>query len=359
VPKLASGSTAHGSRLVRHSRLIDLADGYAELDPIVELRADLFSHLKSTPRRRLEAEFLARYQRVSGESVDVNDVVFFLTASQAIGVVAKHLAAGGVRRIGIPEPTFDNLPRLLVAAGLEPVPVAENDEALLDAAGSLDAIFLVLPNNPTGWTPSRRALAALPAAARRSGCLVVIDRTCRFLQEEQYPEILGAGFEWIDIEDTGKTWTTGGTKVAFVRAKSSLTLDAIWEGLDMHMKCVPALNLHIAAEVIAREDGAERIRRAIGLNREVLVNTLGPLGFELASRPLGVALLRLPQDCALGSTHLAEKVLTEGVEIMAGGRFFWHSPKAGEPFIRVSLARPTESFPHKIRALAKAIKAFT
>jgi len=363
VSSSASNSIDIPARVAGYGRRVDLASGYAELDPLVQLPPDIYALLTETSQRSLEAEFLARYQAVSGESVDIDDVVFFLTASQAISVVAEHLADSGVRRIGVPEPAFDNLPRLLEAAGLELVPFAETDEALLAAAATLDAIYLVLPNNPTGWTPSSQALDELPSVAGDGRCRVVIDRTCRFLQAVQHPGLLASdtasGFEWIGIEDTGKTWSTGGTKVAFVRAKNSRTLDAIRERLDAHMKCVPPLNFHITTEAIAQEQGAGRVTQAIGQNRRVLADALEPLGFSLVSQPLGVALLRLPPAVAMGSTPLVEKLLTEGVEIMAGRSFFWNSPEAGEAYIRVSLARPAEGYPEQIKALTAAIRAFT
>lgn len=362
MPKSASRPVDTPVRTAVCGRRVDLTEGYAELAPLVPLPPDVFTQLAKTSRRRLEAKFLATYQGVSGERVDVDDAVFFLTASQAVSVVAKHLADTGVRRIGVPEPTFDNLPRLLRAAGLVPVPFAETDEALLAAAATLDAIYLVLPNNPTGWTPSRRALDELPSVAGRAGCRVVIDRTCRFFQQAQYPDLLvtdpASDFDWIGIEDTGKTWSTGGTKVAFVRAKTTRTLDAIRDGLDTHMKSVPLLNFYVTTEAIALEQGADRVTQAVSQNRAVLAAALEPLGFSLASAPLGVALIRLPADLALGSSRLAEKLLTEGVEIMSGRSFFWNSPESGEAYMRVALARPTEGYPEQIRALAEAIKAF-
>jgi aspartate/methionine/tyrosine aminotransferase len=352
---LSSGTTELSSPV--DDRVIDFAGSDADLLPAVSLPVDVYSRLATVDRRALEQTFLERYGAVSGEDLGPEETVFFLTASMAIGAVARHLANQGVRRIGVPEPTFDTLPGLLREAGLEPVPLPEDDEALLAAVDTLGAVFLVLPNNPTGWTPSLRALAALPEAAKASGCTVVVDRTCRFHQDRQHSRLFLADFDWIDIQDTGKTWSTLGTKLAFVRARSPRTLTALRGEYGLHMKSVPALNLYITSEAIALEGGDYRVRRAVARNRDALEDELGVLGFTVVSRPLGVALLCLPVGFPMGSTRLAQSLRAADIEVMPGRDFFWNTPLEGEEFIRVSLARPAERFPAQAAALADAIRA--
>lgn len=328
----------------------------AELVPSVSVPGDILGRLAAADRRTLEQTFLDRYVGVSGEFLAPEEVVFFLTASLAVGAVARQLARTGVRRIGLPEPTAGPLPRLLREAGLEPVPFPEDDDALLTVVDTLPAAFLVLPNSPTGWTPSPRALAELPAAAKASGCRVVVDRGCRFHQDRQFSRLFLSEYDWIDIQETGKTWSTGGTTLAFVRAN----LPSAVEALRFEFGCattVPPLNLYLASEAIAVESGDYRVRRAVARNRAVLESVLGGLGFSVVSRPLGIALLGLPRGFPIGSTQLAEGLREAGVEVAPGRSFFWDSPYGGEQYIAVSLVRPTEDFEDDVAVLAAAIEA--
>lgn len=357
---MQSSSTTFGGAVDgRFPRQTGLADGYAELEPAFTVPADLFTRLARSSPEQLQQDFLDCYETVSGEHVAVvEDTLFLPSASMAISVIGRRLAAEGVRRVGVPAPSFDSLPRLLSEAGLEPVPVPESDTQLIAAAAELDALYLVLPNNPSGWTPSDETLERVAGLARTRGCPVVIDRTCRFHQQRQYSHLFDLDFDWVDIQDTGKTWSTAGAKVSFVRCRSSLRLAALREDLDVHLRAVPAVNYWVATAAIRAEHGLERMQAAVRVNLEQLERSiLGPLGFELVSQPLGVALLRLPPGCAMHSAHLAEKLGIAGFSVMPGREFYWADPEAGHAYLRLALVRPASAFRASVEALAEAIRS--
>lgn len=340
--------------------MIDLADSHSQLRPVVDdLPSDVLSRLARASRRGLEAQFLDAYSDVSGEPVAPQDVVLFPSASQAIDTVAKYLAEQRVKRISVPSPTFDSLPRLMRRAGLELEPFRqEDDDAVLDAVYRSEAVFLVLPNNPTGTIIGPRAAALLPKAAKRSGCRVVFDRTWRFYQERQFTSWLDADFDWIDIEDTGKTWSTLETKISFVRTRRPEVLTGIEEIFHESWIRTPPLNLHVAAQAIVREGGASRARSAMTENRDRLLDALGPMGFELISEPAGFALLRLPISCPISSGKLTDVLLDAGVAILPGGPFYWDDPPQGDRLVRISLLRPVDEFADHVLALTRAIEAY-
>jgi aspartate/methionine/tyrosine aminotransferase len=345
-----------GGPASRDEQAIDLTSADAQLLPAVSLPVDIYRRLAAVDRRSLEQAFLDRYGAVAGEFIGPDETVFFLTASLAITAVARHLVHQGVRRIGVLEPAFPHLPRLLREAGLELVSVPEDDDALLAAVDTLGAMFLVLPNNPTGWAPSARALAALPAAAKASGCCVVLDRSCRFHQDRQYSRLFQPDYDWIDIQDTGKTWSTAGTKLAFVRSSLPGTVEALRHDFG-YAPAVPPLNLYVASEAVVLEGGDYRVRRTVARNREVLEAALGELGFSIVSRPLGVALMCLPRSYPIGSTSLAQSLRAANITVVPGRDLFWHTPHEGEAYIRVSLIRPNDVFTTDIEALATAIRS--
>jgi aspartate/methionine/tyrosine aminotransferase len=337
--------------------VIDLADGYAELEPAFTTPPDLFATLAGTAQPVLQQRFLDAYAQVAGEKCAVADVLFAPSASQAISAVARMLARGGARTIGVPEPTFDSLPGLLRQAGLEPVPLRESEADLLAAVTRVDVVYLVLPNNPTGWAPADETLARLAGLAREHGRTVVIDRTSRFHQDRQFTAVFDLDFDWIDILDTGKTWSAAGAKVAFVRARSGERLSALREDLDLHFHGVAPVHFWAATEAIRSEQGVARLRATVAANRGHLLAALGPLGFTLVSQPLGVALLRLPAGCDMDSAGLAEKLAVAGIRVIPGRAFYWSAPKTGRAYLRVALVRPVPHFRASIEALADAVRS--
>src|SRR6185437_15470933 len=79
-------------------------------------------------------------------------------------------------------PTFDNIPDLMRAQNVRLVPVNEVDALDPDVweYHNLEALFLVLPNNPTGWNLSARQLQALACDAASRQLLLVIDFSFRY-----------------------------------------------------------------------------------------------------------------------------------------------------------------------------------
>ena len=339
----------------------DLADGHAALPCAVDdVPRDLLPRLQATPQRELEERFVRAFGEASGEDLARDDVVMVATASQALSLACLYLARHGITSVGLIEPAFDSLADTVRERNLTPMPVREDDEEILRAVREYDAVLLVVPNNPTGWSPSRATLDRIPALAAESGCTVVIDRTFRFFQPESDDGVtaqLGrCGFSWITIDDTGKTWSTDESKVAFLRSGSPRILDALREYAEVAMTRVPSFNLHVVAEAIRREDGSTRAGEAALKNGDQLERTLGEFGFTRQSRLSGLALYRLPDDCPLTGVQLADELLAEGVAILPGAQFFWHSPADGTSLIRIALVRPPGYFSRALVAMERGLR---
>ncbi|MBY8882320.1 pyridoxal phosphate-dependent aminotransferase [Actinacidiphila acidipaludis] len=339
----------------------NLADGHAALPCAVDdVPPDLLPRLQATPQRDLEERFVRAFGAASGEHLNRDELVMVATASQALSLTCLFLAREGITSVGLIEPAFDSLADTVRERSLTPVPVPEDDEEILRAVRDHDAVLLVVPNNPTGWSPSPATLEQIPALAARSGCTVVIDRTFRFYQphtDRDVTAVLGrTGFHWITIDDTGKTWSTDESKVALLRSSSPHTLAALREYAEVAMTRVPSFNLHVVAEAIRREGGPARACEAALKNGQELDNVLRPLGFTPRSADSGLALYRLPDDCPLTGAQLADELLADGVAILPGAQFFWNTPADGRSLIRIALVRPQNYFSRALEEMQHGLR---
>ena len=124
--------------------------------------------------RQALADYLGR---VRGVVADASRVVITSGYTQALTLLCHALATGGARRIAIEDPA--NPEQLLIArrAGLEPVPIAVDDDGLrVQDLGDEDAVVLTPAHqHPTGAVLSGERRAALLAWLRDRGALAIED----------------------------------------------------------------------------------------------------------------------------------------------------------------------------------------
>jgi GntR family transcriptional regulator / MocR family aminotransferase len=125
-------------------------------------------------------EALATYlNRVRGTAADPERIVISTGYSQGLGLVAGVLRAGGARRIAVEEPSYDGARAVVRAAGLEPVPVAVDEDGLrlADLEQSRADAVLVTPAHqyPTGAVLPSHCRASLAAWAARNDAFIIED----------------------------------------------------------------------------------------------------------------------------------------------------------------------------------------
>jgi GntR family transcriptional regulator/MocR family aminotransferase len=124
--------------------------------------------------RQTLADYLGR---VRGVVADASRVVITSGYTQALTLLCHALAAGGARRIAIEDPA--NPEQLLIArrAGLDPVPIAVDDEGLrVQELADEDAVVLTPAHqHPTGAVLSGQRRAALLAWLRDRDALAIED----------------------------------------------------------------------------------------------------------------------------------------------------------------------------------------
>lgn len=326
------------------SALCNLADGHAKLLPMVGgINLADIADIAIQRQDELEKKFLSAFGLIASQRYVRDAAVMFPSASAAIDSVAKYLASEGRVTAALLEPTFDNLLLLLRRAGVLTSAVGEDMSKIIEACNTNDTIFLVLPNNPTGWVPDRGIWTKLVQRLKETDTLLVVDRTFRFFaaNDSALDHAVQSSPNIITIDDTGKTWSTLECKVATVTTGSSERLYAIREISEEVTLNVSPMSLFLCMRAMKLEGGRDRIVETVSVNANVLSPSLRIYGFVDVVSVLSFLVAQIPDEVESSSVEVVSSLLDHGVAALPLGRFFWASPLRGERFVRFSLARPT------------------
>lgn len=280
------------------------------------------------------------------------------SSSVAMDMVARALAQR-TGRVATIHPTFDNIPDLLKARGLDLVPLPERwfEDGIDELPPDVGAVFVTTPNNPTGWVLSRDALARLASWCAGTGRLLVMDTCFRGqdtrAQYDTYEVLLDSGVEWVVIEDTGKLWPTLELKAGFLGWGANTRLEIVDAFEDVLLSVSPLVLMLIARLAQdAAAGGYAELARLIGGNRRRLRQIVEPAGLRVKApgSRISVAELRLPDGIGT-SARLYEALLEHDVHVLPCDAFHWADPEAGKRDVRVALART----PGEVTTAAKAL----
>jgi aspartate/methionine/tyrosine aminotransferase len=262
------------------------------------------------------------------------------------------------------EPCFDNLHDLLVNLGIPLYPIDESAlydpdhiYAELKRQVRTDALFLVDPNNPTGFSLlryGRRGFEEVVRFCRDYDKLLILDfsfaaftlfdpELARF---DVYEMLEDAGVSYLAIEDTGKTWPVQDAKCAMIT-----TSDGIWEAVyNIHTSVllnVSPFVLNMLTEYVEDSiaDGMSSVRHVLNHNREIARTALrgSILHYHEPVAKVSVAWFRIDHP-ELTATELHRLLVAEGVYILPGRYFYWSQPSKGDSYVRVALAREPAMF---------------
>jgi aspartate/methionine/tyrosine aminotransferase len=354
----------------------NLADGHSHFrmsfdgdSPLAQMPL-LFESIDPRMQEGYERRFLGELFGASRQTPPALPSHLHYSCSTTIDMASKTLQASGISTVGVLTPTFDNIAQLAQRAGLRLVPILERELCPVDDQrpvwwDSCDALFLVLPNNPTGWEPNRDHLENLLTSMAKDRKAVVIDFSFRFYSElhswDQYAFVAGLpALDWIFIEDTGKTWPLCEMKIG-VASSSARFHDTMAEVTGELLLNVSPFVLELLTRTIRadRRNGtgsAEVLmaRRLVSENRFRLRSCIGGLGIELPcpSSKISVEWLRFNDRTAVDAvSHLLES----GVAVLPGGPFLWQERDLGMSYFRVALARDVDYFAHAIDTLVQCI----
>ncbi|MFF7172871.1 aminotransferase class I/II-fold pyridoxal phosphate-dependent enzyme [Streptomyces pseudovenezuelae] len=296
--------------------------------------------------RRAQRTFLDSLGQLTAP-VEVGRVHSSYASSVAMDVVARSLRPR-IRTIGLIHPTFDNIPDLLLGWGHQLVPLEEKalTEGEIPELHRLDAVFLTVPNNPTGTVIGPEALRQIAVTCAGRGIPLILDTCFRGFVPDDRPDMYElldeTGVEWIMIEDTGKLWPLLELKLGFISHSRQCSFDIV-ENLSDVLLSVSPFVLSLVTEFArdAHEGGYEQIHSLIRRNRTVLGEALEDTGASVASPSSGVSvsLVELPDH--LSSRPVWRELRHAGLHTLPCDPFFWADRPQGERYIRVALSRDT------------------
>ncbi|WP_274654846.1 aminotransferase class I/II-fold pyridoxal phosphate-dependent enzyme [Paenibacillus humicola] len=345
------------------NRVFNMADGHAHQPQtatqrkIVSRLPEWFYEAETARQSDLEEEFRARYYALAGQhsAASLTRTLFCYSASLSTDLIATYLASRQLS-VALLHPCFDNLATILRRRDVPLVPLSEPElapERLDDTFAKLnaDAVFLTLPNNPTGFELPREAIHQVIELCGRYGKMLIVDCTFRFFSRnphwDLYEALEQSGISYLIVEDTGKTWPTQDLKCSILAASADL-YDGI---LDLHNDILLNVSPFILKLLIEYlKDSADAglaaaIWEPIDRNRRRLREAIqgSCLRVEYPASTISVEWLRI-LDPDLRSVDLVEKLLDLGLGTLPGDHFYWADHVAGERFIRIALSRDAETF---------------
>ena len=310
-------------------------------------------------RQALADRFSAR-----GLPTTADQLVITAGAQAAIDLVARTTL--GARDVALVEsPTYPNAMDALRRANarLQPVGLTDSgwDVELVTSAlrQSLPRLAYLMPdfNNPTGQLLDGDGRAAIVAAAKRSGTLIVADETMADLvldERLEMPQPMAAydrDDAVVTIGSASKVFW-GGLRMGWIRAARPLAerLVDVRRTVDMGP---PVLEQLVLVELLRHADDLLVARcDSLRLRLSALENALREHCQDWRwTRPLGGLSLWVELDVPM-STALSQAALPAGVRLVPGPRF--SADGTLERFIRLPFALPADRLGDAVRRIAGA-----
>jgi aspartate/methionine/tyrosine aminotransferase len=364
------------------SGMVNLSDAHAKqsLQP-ASSRAlvDAFSaHVgsRSDSRRDLAEFFTAGLSRHTGQPYRPASTHLVYSASIALSVAAQLLRRRACRIVGVITPTVDSVPVHFSNVGLLPTGIPERtlmpecDFDHLEAL-KLDALVVVTPNNPTGVRLSRTALTQLILWSARCKVVLILDMSFRMLDPQARWDIIdaadGSGADVIVVDDTGKTVSLAGMKLAIISGTKKLRAEVSRVCSDV-LLAVPEIDLLLLATVLQTTGPDSEVHRAQDLIRSNAaylarqLRNVGCLTPSVADAPGSFQPSVAWISVGPARDQIVEACRARLLEVTPGDLFHWDTGRAdgkGAHQIRVALLRDAGYFALGADLLAEAMASTT
>ncbi|MEV4614427.1 aminotransferase class I/II-fold pyridoxal phosphate-dependent enzyme [Kitasatospora sp. NPDC049258] len=349
----------------------------ASQDKIVGRLPELWYESEQNQQAYFEAQFIDAFFRLHRQPTAraMGRTLLSYSASVATMVAAMYLKRRDMT-VSLIEPCFDNLTDLL--RNMQ-VPLSALPEQTLAKTADIydglvanvrtDAIYLVDPNNPTGFTLLAQGLDGFREVIRYCvdhDKLLMIDfcfasfALCdpEIGRVDVYQLLEDSGVTYMVIEDTGKTWPIQDAKCAMITASRNIHEDVYNLHTSVLLNVSPFV-LNMVTQYIedSIEDGFESVREIITQNRRAAEWALdgAVLEYQTPVVNTSVAWFRIKPEHLTASALQAELYDSE-VYVLPGTFFYWNEPSRGERFIRLALAREPKVFASAMERLREVLK---
>jgi len=375
--------TQHEVEALKHDYNMSDAHTHQSQSPtqrnIVERLPDLWYNSESSRQCDLEQRFLSTFFRVQGRPAAMknNNSMIVYAASIAMAITANYLRKKRMT-VSLVHPCFDNLVDLM--KHIE-VPLEALEESWLHEPSEIynnlkanvtgDAIFLVDPNNPTGFTlyqHGKLGWAELIRFAKENDKLLIFDFCfAAFMLGEKRVEIFdiyemleSSGVSYIAMEDTGKTWPLQDAKASILKTSKDIYED-VYDIHTAYLLNVSPFILNLVTEYIldSEQDNFASVHSLLLRNRAIAEGILSGSILEPVQPEVNVSVMWCKiKDPDLKASELKAYLTQFGIHVLPGTYFFWNEPERGEEYIRIALARNTEVFEPAIRSLRQAVEQY-
>lgn len=347
---------------------------------IVESLPSLWYRAENQTQYQSEQEFIETFYRFHGQHRALQrkeEIYLVYAASIGMHITATYLKKHNMR-VGLIEPCFDNLHDLMKHMQVPMSPLGEllfRDHSaiygnLVEHAIDLDALVLVDPNNPTGFSlfsPGPEAFLEVVRFCVDYDKLLVLDLcfaafilTSGQARCDVYAILEDAGVRYIAMEDTGKTWPLQDAKCATIMASRDLNED-IYNIVTSVLLNVSPFILNLITRYV-EDSGADdfaSVRQVLETNRRCAREYLDLplLGYCEPMVETSVAWFQIKAP-GLSADALQDYLLQRSIYVLPGKYFYWHHPQQGQRYIRIALARNPEMFAQAMQAMRAALESF-
>lgn len=350
----------------------------SQTDIIAKLPA-IWLDAKQTKQKDANEKFTINFYTIRGlkSALQPNNIMLHYAASIAIIHIANYLRKKRLS-VSLIEPCFDSLFGILKHLEVPTYPLKE--ELLHDGDNiyenlkkhiQTDAIFLVDPNNPTGFTTlgikNQQIFQEIVRFCKDYNKLLIIDYCfANFLMYDDeiklydtYEILKESGIKYMAIEDTGKYWPIQNTKVAMLKVSDCL-YEEMYSIYTAYILSISPFILNLLSEYILESHRSQftSTRYLLKQNHNILKETLKGTILHLPETMTKtcVAWCKI-EDSSIKSTELQEFLFqAKGVYILPGTFFYWHNPTEGEKYIRIALARDTDNFIQGMKLLKEELE---
>jgi aspartate/methionine/tyrosine aminotransferase len=375
--------TQHEVEALKHDYNMSDAHTHQSQSPtqrnIVQRLPELWYGAEQSRQYDLEQRFLETFFRVQGRPAAMknNNAMIVYAASIAMAITANYVHKKRMK-VSLIHPCFDNLVDLMkhIEVPLEPVeeswlydPSQIYDNLKANVTG--DAIFLVDPNNPTGFTLYQQGKAGwleLIRFAKENDKLLIFDFCfAAFMLGEKrielfdiYEMLESSGVSYIAMEDTGKTWPLQDAKAAILKTSRDI-YDDVYDIYTAYLLNVSPFILNVVTEYIldSERDSFASVHGLLLRNRAIAEGILSDSILEPMQPEVNVSVMWCKiKDPEIKASELKAYLTQFGIHVLAGTYFYWAEPERGERYIRIALARNTQLFEPAMRSLCKAIEQY-